>query len=525
MKVLVADDEERVCALICALIDWPRLGLTLCAKAYDGISALELIKTESPDLVITDIRMPGLDGLELIRKAKEIQPNVQFIIISGHKQFDYAQTAIKYGVAEYLLKPIKKLELEQTLTKMITRYNEQQSLYQVTEQLQQQVTQDRRQKRILAFSLLVKEGQTELLTNCFTRSNIMRVLAIKMDMLQGFHAQRSDYILTEKIEEYMNRECTSFCSDIAIHFVDGNIYLLLSYAETQAPLVLKGSDALLQYLKTQGEIFGNILFTLGLGIEVSSFDELPTSVLSCQQAVAQRLDSGPLKRYVATGCEEMPLESLIRPFVLGLQGICAQNSPSALACHCTEFLADITAAKLSPYAKSQYMLDCFDEGTAFIIEHMTSRNAVVTALVALRQRLENAYSMELLQQAFITGMEAIFSKYLEDKEESLSKPILKAQEYLALHFQDELISLESVSEEVNLNSSYFSSLFKKSCNKGFFEYLMDLRITEAKRLLANGEFTIGEIAQKVGYRDPKHFSRVFKKVCQIKPNEYRKLYG
>lgn len=525
MKVVVADDEERVCALICALIDWQGLGLTLCGKAYDGISALALIQKESPDLVITDIRMPGLDGLELIRMAKDRQPNLQFIIISGHRQFDYAQTAIKYGVAEYLLKPIKKLELEQTLKKMVARFHEQQSLLHATEQLQHQVTQDRRQKRMLALSLLIKEGQTKLLATCFTRFDIMQILSVKMDLIHGFHAQRSDTILAEKIGEFMGIECVSSCSDIASYLYEGSIYMLLSYNKEHAAMALKSTDALMQFLKTQAEIFDNILFTLGLGVQVATYEKLPLSVLTSQQAVAQRLVSGPLKRYVSTEHEQLPPDTLIKPFVLGLQGICAQNSQASLLNHCATFLSRLNAAGLSPYCKSQYIFTCFDEASAFIIGHMGFDGQPGSTWVEKRQRLENAYSMALLEKSFAVSMEEVFCLYLKEKEDNLSKPIRKAQEYLALHFQDDLISLESVSEVVNLNSSYFSSLFKKNCNIGFFEYLLDLRITEAKRLLANSAFSIAEIAQKVGYRDPKHFSRVFKKTCQIKPNEYRKLYG
>lgn len=525
MKVVVADDEERVCALICALIDWDRLGLTLCGKAYDGISALALIEEASPDLVITDIRMPGLDGLDLIRRAKEIQPTLQFIIISGHKQFDYAQTAIRYGVAEYLLKPIKKQELEQTLIKMTSRHRQQKSRLLATEQLQQQVHQDRRQKRSLALSHLLTEGETTLLTTCFSRSVIMRIIAVKMDLLKDFHAQSSDAVLTEKIGEYMEREAAHLCSDHSLLLFEGSIYVLLSYAEEQGALILKATDALLQFLKTQAEVFGNILFTLGVGVEVGSYERLTTSVLSSQQAVALRLVSGPLKRYIAQGCEKVPVNTLVKPFVLGLQGVCAQNSEEELATQCTALLADMERLALSPYAKSQFALECFDKGAGFIIEQMHASAHRDARLPEQRQRLENAYSWALLQEAFSSGMQEIFRLYREEKDELLSKPIRKAQEYLALHFHDELISLEQVSEVVNLNSSYLSSLFKKSCNKGFFEYLLELRIAEAKRLLSNSDFSIAEIAQKVGYRDPKHFSKVFKKACHIKPNEYRKLYG
>ena len=521
----MADDEERVCALICALIDWQGLGLKLCGKAYDGISALALIQKESPDLVITDIRMPGLDGLDLIRKAKDLQPNLQFIIISGHRQFDYAQTAIKYGVAEYLLKPIKKMELEQTLKKMVARFHEQQSLFHATEQLQQQVTQDRRQKRMLALSLLIKEGETKPLATCFSHFDIMQILSIKMDLIHGFHAQRSDTIIAEKIGEFMDLECSSSCSDIASHLNGGSIYMLLTYDKDHAAMARKNTDALMQFLKTQAEIFDNILFTLGLGVQVASYEELPLSVLTSQQAIAQRLVSGPLKRYVCTEYEMLPPDNLIKAFVLGLQLICAQNSQASLIDHCATFLSRLDDASLSPYGKSHFIFTCYDEASAFILEHMDGDGQPGPALVEKRHRLENAYSMALLEKAFAVSMEEVFTLYLKEKEDNLSKPIRKAQEYLALHFQDDLISLESVSEVVNLNSSYFSSLFKKNCNIGFFEYLLDLRVTEAKRLLANSEFSIAEIAQRVGYRDPKHFSRVFKKTCQIKPNEYRKLYG
>lgn len=139
MNVLVADDEERVCALICALIDWDALDLHLVGTAYDGIQALQLIKETQPDLVITDIRMPGLDGLQLISHAKELQPQLQFIIISGHKQFDYAQSAIKFGVGEYLLKPIKKAELNQTLQRMRESFDK----HMQERTLQQQVKEDK----------------------------------------------------------------------------------------------------------------------------------------------------------------------------------------------------------------------------------------------------------------------------------------------------------------------------------------------------------------------------------------------
>ena len=118
LNILIADDENKVCQLIKSLVDWEALDMRVIATAENGIEALEKIRELTPDIAITDIRMPGYDGLELVRLAKETNPRTEFIIISGYRHFEYAQSAIRYGVNSYLLKPIKKDELTDTLTRL-----------------------------------------------------------------------------------------------------------------------------------------------------------------------------------------------------------------------------------------------------------------------------------------------------------------------------------------------------------------------------------------------------------------------
>lgn len=122
LKIIIADDEDKICQLIYKLVDWKSIQMEVVGIAHNGIEAFDLVKIHNPDIAITDIRMPGLDGLEFIEKAKEVNPNLEFIIISGYQQFEYAQKAIKYGVSDYLLKPIKKDELVGTLTTMKDHY-------------------------------------------------------------------------------------------------------------------------------------------------------------------------------------------------------------------------------------------------------------------------------------------------------------------------------------------------------------------------------------------------------------------
>ena len=119
VKLVVADDEERVCRLIVALGNWEELGIKVVGTAANGIQALELIRKEKTDILITDIRMPGLNGLELIEKVREISPDIKIMIISGYANFEYAQNALKQGVSDYLLKPINKDALNESLAKMV----------------------------------------------------------------------------------------------------------------------------------------------------------------------------------------------------------------------------------------------------------------------------------------------------------------------------------------------------------------------------------------------------------------------
>ena len=125
LRVVLADDEKKVLLLMCKLIDWESLGFEIVGMASDGMHALEMIRDKQPHLLVTDIRMPGFDGIDLIRQAKQIQPGLHFIVVSGYAQFEYAQNALKYGVEGYLLKPLKVQEMTDLLTRLKGKLSEQ----------------------------------------------------------------------------------------------------------------------------------------------------------------------------------------------------------------------------------------------------------------------------------------------------------------------------------------------------------------------------------------------------------------
>lgn len=121
LRVLIADDEPNVCKLLRNLVDWSGFGMEICGAANDGAQALEMIKNLEPHVVLADVRMPGIDGFELIERAKVIDSNIDFIMISGHRDFEYAQRALRFQVLDYLLKPINQKELSALLRRIQTK--------------------------------------------------------------------------------------------------------------------------------------------------------------------------------------------------------------------------------------------------------------------------------------------------------------------------------------------------------------------------------------------------------------------
>ena len=161
-KVMIADDEERICRLIEALVDWEKVGMEVVAIAHNGLEAAQMVKEERPDILITDIRMPGCSGLELIERVKKNIPELEIIIISGYAHFEYAKSAIKYGVGEYLLKPINKEELNSTLERLRAKIESRLMEMEDKQQLARKSNNNVRRLRELLLERLLEQKEEKL---------------------------------------------------------------------------------------------------------------------------------------------------------------------------------------------------------------------------------------------------------------------------------------------------------------------------------------------------------------------------
>ena len=272
-KVIIADDEKLICRLVQALVDWEALDMRVEAMAENGPDALQKIEEIRPDVLITDIRMPGLNGLELIKQAKQITPQLEIIIISGYAHFEYAQNAIALGVRNYILKPIKQDELCATLQNVVKHLKEKREkdvsygIWEEGDSLEKSVLRKRLVSELrngqtaLTGEVLRKEYGFEATQECY------QTFVLQMDMDSGQTNRNALNLLKEKGTGLLTECLSRWCADATVGFWDYTGYGVLNYQAQNREHVRFQLRELLRRLEGKKNLFGEVEFTLALGGE------------------------------------------------------------------------------------------------------------------------------------------------------------------------------------------------------------------------------------------------------------------
>lgn len=535
IKVVIADDEVRVCQLICNLIDWKSLDMEIVAVAYNGYEALDRIKNLQPDLIITDIRMPGCDGLELINLAKQIKKDIEFIIISGYSHFEYAQSAIKYGVSDYILKPINKNELLNTLKKIRIKHRQKTEQLSKEEQLTIRLQNDIYKLRssfiteiLLPNDVQLDNIKTEKINEDYHykfQSGFFQGVIVKIDC-EYEDLSKIVNILNGKTKQILCMHLTPECFDMELYFKNSRAYCILNYAVENQKNIRKKLRTCLEEILHQKSFMQKVEFTIGIGPASEGIGQLKESLKMAEWAVMQRLIDGTGK--LIDGTEQdfsVKLDDVMADFIKEMEASLE--------------ILDSNGLSTSINSLKEHVLD-----KPGIVGQQIFRLALDIYNIFLMQLRNFHYYMENMEGFYETFYEranlcssawelfAFLSKSIEESlhpiieaiKEKDMKPILTAKQYIQQNYM-KYITLKEVSGVVGFNDSYFSSLFKKQCGKSFSEYLSEVRMNKAKELLKESNLIVAEICQRVGYSDLKHFTKNFKRLTGLTPNEYRKLYA
>ena len=535
IKVFLVEDEMVIRRGIKNSIDWEKEGYIFCGEASDGELAYPMIIKEKPDILITDIRMPFMDGLELCKLVKKELPNIKILILSGYDEFDYAKEAIRLGVTEYLLKPIssgKLLEALNGVSESIRREKEDKDLVRKDMEEMRENTEHEKQKffeQMIAGNLSMADAlETGKKYEMSLSAGMYNLLLFRFTL--GEENRKSGELLGEA--EYAIEKLTERL-EYVFEFqrgVEGWAFLLMADNEEQM------SERVKELSKDLEEIMKNystIAYFGGIGQPVARLRELEESFREAERALAARFTM-ELNRIISVDDIRM-----------------AQN---------VDTLDDIEITSFGEIEKTRTMLEKFlnngveDEIDEFVDVYINELPEENLKSVLMRQYIiMDAYIVMMSFCEKIEGIEGKMQAQSEELKNSMKtiqtleeiknyiRMLLKkiigvrdtisgrrysdiieiAKDQIRKTYMSDEISLNTIAAEVGMSPSYFSSIFSKEMGKTFVEYLTEIRMDRAKELLMCSSMKTSEIGYEVGYKDPHYFSYIFKKTQNCTPKEFR----
>ena len=531
IKVFLVEDESVIREMLRDKIPWEEYGYEFVGEASDGEMALPLIRKLKPHVLITDIKMPFMDGLSLSKIVSAELPKTKIIIISGYDDFEYARTALELGVTQYLLKPITRMALRKTLLELkdkLEQENRQQD-YQV--QFQDEMLEYEQFSRRIFFEKMFR-GDSSVSEMYEEAQKLSMDITAAAYNLVFFHMEpRLAKAAKMDEEHYMLKQ-----NDIFHYILRHPQYILFRWNVNCFGVLVKTD---LDYIEeaTKNCIQKIIQVCRGEeGINWYIAEGSPVERLSTLSDVYQNVNRYMSYRFLVPDMHLFNRESLADYMSTERDKDMGYVDPSRID---PEIIKDFLR-----YGNSQEIHEFVESYLAHLQDAMKSEMFRTYILLSIRfTTLAYLDSMENVSEedrGGITGInpdvnmkaEQVAGYFVEILEKALeirnresdfqSKYMLrKVQEYIDSNFEKENLSLNEVAGAVGVSANYLSAVFSQSMNRTFVEYVTDKRMEKAKKLLRDTDKSSGEIATLVGYKDPHYFSFVFKKTQGISPREYR----
>ena len=540
LKIFMAEDEVIVRETIKRMIPWENLGFELVGEAADGEMALPLLIRQQPDLLITDIKMPFMDGLTLARLAKKEVPGLKVVILSGYDDFNYAKQAINIGVEDYLLKPITKNALIERLTEIRSRYEDEKTQREYYEKFHREMQAYEKNSSRDFFEVLVS-GSLDMM-EVYKRAEKLgldivaesyNVLIFTMNCNEDFSGQR---------EGYSSWEAESL--EMLEKFFTGHPFAMLFRSNVFSyGVLIKGEKNSIREntricVEEIRKIFDrkedNKEWFVAVGESVERLSQIQKSYHSASRAFSQRyLYDGKVLYY-----DEM----------LAMEKKDVTNDDS-------EYLQKVDVNALNPTILQKFLSNGLLEETEnfvqdyfYAIGQEPMESVVFRSYVILNVRfsvlsflkelgcdtktLEPEDTEKILaesgrnMESIIAYAEKLVSQAIQLRDRNSgnkNRSILKtAVDFIDQHYMEEDMSLNKAANAANVSANHFSALFSQNMGQTFIEYLTSLRMDKAKEYLRCTGMRSSEIAGEVGYKDAHYFSYLFKKTQGMTPSDYRK---
>lgn len=509
-KVMIVDDEIGIRENIRSCIDWEKEGFHYCGDAPDGELALPLIHEWAPDILITDIKMPFMNGLELTSIVRTQQPDIKIIIMSGHDEFSYAQEAIRLGVTEYCLKPISAAELIQMLHKVSK---------QMDEEHQRMTNRTITKEKLLADLCGGLIGTTDAIESA---KQLSLPLSARYYTIVIIDVRLTD---DSRDPESLMKKLLPILEETRDPHVE-----LLPYIRSRTELVLllkyHSDDSISVYLEQlRGRVRMELEHTfkcniiLGIGSQQERLQGIHVSYLEAEEdKYINRLTLQNRASLHEINLDEQTTLFLDRNSFLEFLKI---GSPNLRDHFVQEFAAPLQSFDWKSSSYGFYLLnDLTLESFRLANQLFRMSDHSDENITSLQQTIRKITCWEDCTQYLCSLLNLLWQRRAACSGK-YSDVIDQVKAYVSREYNNEQVSLKMISAHVRISPSHLSKIFSQETGQTITEYLTQIRIGKAKELLKTTNNKTFEIAYKVGYNDSHYFSNIFKKTTGFTPREYR----
>lgn len=528
-KILIIDDEQLIVEGLKVFLPWEDFGFEIIGEAYDGKEGVKKAIALRPDVIITDIRMPLLSGHEVIAAIKPYLPDCIFIVLSGYREFEYAQQALNLGSFCYLLKPVQEDELKKKLLEIKAVFEKRQERETKLEALRNQIQDD--------FPIVKDKFLYDIIlgTTAITAKTMQKwdyfhlpqplkracVMLLEIDNLADKNSVEEVLLLKFAVRNIVQEVVSQMGNNIAFPYTQDRLAVLCCEAGDKQ-ISLRGIKELADKLGYLIKKHLKRTVSIGIGQIYDSLELLRQSSCEAELALGYKLIYGENSMIAFDQIphseeeDNFPAE-LERELILAVELGDAESAYTALH-------------------KIFTCLSCWKSKSSQVIYNMFLNLVIVVTRCATacgvpnwkfidekHSFLQDALALDTLQKLenYLTSFVQEAVEQVQEQRTKKSKTVLdQIKDYMEKHYQED-ISLDFFAKKFFLNSCYLSQLFHKEMGVNFMSFLTDIRIREAKKLLLNPNLKIYEVGNMVGYNSQRYFSQIFERHVGCSPSKYR----
>lgn len=529
-RIMLVDDEEEVRKSMIKTMKWEEAGFIVVGDAENGKDALDKIELYEPDVILTDIKMPYMDGLELARQVKENYPSTRVVVFSGFDDFEYAKQAIKCNVTEYILKPVNGEELTNILIKIRDNLNqemeEKRSIETLRESYQKNLPLlkehfllDLVHGKLDTDTIAIKLQEYKL-QNLIGSSLVVASTEISMEQENPSNSNlyKEEAYLTLSVERCLEEKLSGNYAYALFHS-GGRIHMIIALKEGQN---LSHLMVLLNHACKECKRIHDLDITIGLGEAYPQIEQVKKSYKEAKAALGYQKIMGKGSTIYIKDMEPIshrkPMEFLVEKDLIAAIKFGSKED----IYHCIEeTFAKMKEQKLHTIEYQLYILNFVHMIVKLLNDTGIDTLHIFDNTLDINELISSLQESNDLKRWLLQVCNKISDFIGTDRENVTQSIINSAKLFIEKQYSDPLLSVEMLCQHLHITPTYFSTIFKKETGQSYVSYLTQLRMEKAKEFIELSDDKTYVIARNVGYEDPNYFSYVFKKQYGVSPSKFR----